>query len=63
VAFVRAESLVVDFPIYGAQSRSLKKTIMRAATGGTLAQGAGDRVVIRALDRVSFDLRTAIASR
>ena len=57
MAFVRAESLLVDFPIYGAQSRSLKKTIMRAATGGTLAQGAGDRVVIRALDRVSFHLR------
>jgi lipopolysaccharide transport system ATP-binding protein len=30
---------------------------MRAATGGTLTRGDGDRVVIRALDHVSFGFR------
>jgi lipopolysaccharide transport system ATP-binding protein len=57
MAFLRGKDLVVDFPIYGTQSRSLKKTLMRAATGGTLTRGDGDRVVIRALDHVSFGFR------
>jgi lipopolysaccharide transport system ATP-binding protein len=52
---VRAENLVVEFPIYGAKSRSLKNTVIRAATGGVLARDAGDRVVVRALDQVTFE--------
>ena len=57
MTYVRAEDLVVDFPIYGAQSRSVKNTLMRAATGGTFARNATDRVVVRALDHVSFELQ------
>lgn len=57
MTFVKADNLVVDFPIYGGRSRSLKTTLMRAATGGTLARGTGERIVVRALDRVSFDFR------
>jgi len=53
---VSARDLVVDFPIYGGKSRSLKSTVLRAATGGSIAADAGDRVVVRALDHVSFDL-------
>ena len=52
---IRAESLVVEFPIYGAKSRSLKNTMIRAATGGVLAKDAGDRVVVRALDQITFE--------
>lgn len=55
MAYVKAHELVVDFPIYGAQSRSFKTAIVRAATGGTLARGSDDRVVVRALDRVGFE--------
>ena len=55
MTFLKADDVVVDFPIYGGHSRSLKTTLMRAATGGTLARGAGERIVVRALDRVSFD--------
>ena len=57
MTYVRANSVVVYFPIYGAKSRSLKHTMIRAATGGALAKDAADRVVVRALDNVSFDLR------
>jgi lipopolysaccharide transport system ATP-binding protein len=57
VTFLKAEDVIVDFPIYGGHSRSLKTTLMRAATGGTLARGAGERIVVRALDRVSFDFK------
>ncbi len=56
MTYLRAHDLVVDFPIYGAQSRSIKNTLMRAATGGAFARDTGDRVVVRALDHVSFEL-------
>jgi lipopolysaccharide transport system ATP-binding protein len=57
VSTIRAETLVVEFPIYGAKSRSLKNTAIRAATGGILARDAADRVVVRALDNLSFEWR------
>ena len=55
---IRAENVVVDFPSMAAQSRSLKNTLMRATTGGNLVRGAGEKIVIRALDHVTFDLQT-----
>lgn len=52
-----AKDLVIDFPVYGAaSSRSFKKIILNAATGGVLAKDAGERTVVRALDHVSFEL-------
>lgn len=54
---IRAVDLVVRFAVYGLGSRSLKKSIIRAATGGALATDAADRVVVKALDRVSFEIR------
>ncbi len=54
---VIARDLVVEFPIFGARSRSLKNTFIRAATGGQLEKDAGDRIVVRALDKVSFEFR------
>jgi lipopolysaccharide transport system ATP-binding protein len=52
-----AKDLVVEFPIYGTRSRSVKNTVIRAATGGVLAKDAADRVVVRAIDHISFDWR------
>jgi lipopolysaccharide transport system ATP-binding protein len=57
MARVRAENIVVDFPIYGSKSRSLKNAFFRAATGGALAADAADRVVVRALDGLNFEIR------
>ncbi len=57
MARVRAERIVVEFPIYGAQSRSLKNTFIRAATGGLLARDAAERIVVRALNGVTFEFR------
>jgi lipopolysaccharide transport system ATP-binding protein len=51
-----ARDLVVDFPIYGTKSRSFKTTVLRAATGGRFARDA-ERVVIRALNGVSFEFK------
>jgi lipopolysaccharide transport system ATP-binding protein len=52
---ILAHNLVVDFPIYGGKSRSLKHRFIRTATGGAFAKDAADRVVVRALDHLTFD--------
>jgi ABC-type polysaccharide/polyol phosphate transport system ATPase subunit len=54
-----ASNLTIDFPIYGASHRSLRQTLF-ARTGGLIRherQGRQQRVVVRALDDVSFTLR------
>jgi len=56
MAHVTVQDVSVDFPIYGAQSRSFKKALFRAATGGLIATDH-DRIVVRALNGVSFELR------
>ena len=56
-AFIKADNLIVEFPVYNASHRSLKKSFIRAATGGRIASDAGGRVAIRALDEVSFEFR------
>ncbi|NDH67972.1 MAG: ABC transporter ATP-binding protein [Gammaproteobacteria bacterium] len=57
MSHVVAEHISVEFPIYGPQSRSLKNTVIRAASGGTLARDAGQRVVVRALNNVNFSFK------
>jgi lipopolysaccharide transport system ATP-binding protein len=56
MATIVVDEIVVEFPIYGGKSRSLKSAFMRTATGGLLARDAADRVVVRALDHCSFKL-------
>lgn len=52
---VVAQDLVIEFPMYWGRSRSLKNTFFRAATGGLLAKDAADRVVVKAINGISFD--------
>lgn len=47
------DHVCVDFPIYNAKNRSLKNTVMQAATGGKVSFGA-EGTIIRSLDNVSF---------
>ena len=56
MALAIARDVVVEFPVYGRRQQSLKRSVLRAATGGILATDARDHVVIRALDKVSFEL-------
>jgi len=56
MSLIHAKDVVVDFPIYGSTgNRSFKKVVMNAATGGMFAKDAAERVVVRALDKISFD--------
>ena len=57
MSYIRASDIIVDFPIYGGNNQSLKKLIMRTATGGILARDSNDRVTVRALDNISFEFR------
>ncbi len=53
---VDVHNLSVDFPLYHGSARSLKKTVMAAASG-RLGQDNHSRTVVQALRDVSFSLR------
>ena len=55
MAYIIFEHVNVDFPIYNAKNRSLKNTVMQAATGGKVSFGA-EGTVIRSLEDVSFEI-------
>ena len=56
MGYIRATDLHVQFAVYGIGSRSLKKSLLHAATGGALATDAA-AVVVKALDGVSLEIR------
>lgn len=56
MALLAVEDVSVEYPIFGADGESLKKTLTAAATGGRIGRGTGIAVV-QALRGVSFDLR------
>lgn len=56
MASICFENVSVDFPVYNANGRSLKKRLMQVATGGQLGADPHGRVVVRALDGLSFSL-------
>ena len=56
MAHVIFKNVCVDFPIYNARNRSLKNTVMQAATGGKVDFGAKE-TIIRSLHNVSFTLK------
>jgi ABC-type polysaccharide/polyol phosphate transport system ATPase subunit len=54
--FLRLRHVGVEFPIYQGSSRSLKKILISGTTKGNLARDALDRINVRALSDVSFDI-------
>jgi ABC-2 type transport system ATP-binding protein len=54
LAHVAVENIVLDFPLFGAGSRSLKKALMRLGSGGRLARDSDDTIVVKALREVTF---------
>ena len=55
MTYINAENLTLYYPVFGSSSRSLKKTLVRAATGGRIA-GDARGITICALDNVSFSV-------
>ncbi len=57
MAAIIVQDLHIDFPIYHGNSRSLKQTVLRVASG-RLQQDSRSRVVVQALRDISFDVRS-----
>ncbi len=57
MASIEFNNVCVDFPIYNADGRSLKKRLLQVATGGQLGADQNGRVVVRALEGLSFSLK------
>lgn len=53
---IRLKDVSVSFPIYGAAGRSLKNRIVALGTGGHVGHDPKDRLIIQALDGISFDI-------
>lgn len=56
MASIKFDNVSVDFPIYNASGRSLKKNLIRVATGGQIGADPSGRVVVRALENLNFTL-------
>jgi ABC-type polysaccharide/polyol phosphate transport system ATPase subunit len=57
VASVTLENVVVDYPIYGLQ-RSLRKAVFSRVVGGVVArEETNQRIVVRAIDKLSLKLK------
>jgi len=58
MTYIYAENVSIEFPIYssGAQ-RSFKKNFIGAVTGGVIGHDASNRVIVKALDRISFEFK------
>ncbi len=55
MAWVHADRIVVEFPMYRVEHQSFKQRLLQSATGGRIGR-RGDLTVVRALDDVSFRL-------
>jgi lipopolysaccharide transport system ATP-binding protein len=51
---ISLENVILDLPIYHASARSLRRKLIEYTVGGQIRSGAGDRVVVRALEGVSL---------
>ena len=56
MACIEFNNACVDFPIYNASARSLKKRLIQVATGGKISSNEQGRVIVRALEDLTFSL-------
>ncbi len=54
---ITLEGTCVDFPIYGADSRSLKKSLLRVGIGSRVSHDGHHRITVHALRDVSLEFR------
>ena len=57
MASIEFNNVCVDFPIYNANSRSLKNKLAQVATGGQLGTNEQGVIVVRALEDLTFTLK------
>jgi len=55
---IHARDMEVDYPVFAAGNRSLKKALWRSATGGAVERGKDDGlVIVKALRALNFDIK------
>ena len=57
MSYIKFDNVSLDFPIFNSNSRSIKQTLIRVATGGQMGSDATGHVVIRALENISFNIK------
>jgi len=55
MTYIKAQNITIYYPLFGSSSRSLKKTLVRAATGGRIANDARG-ISVCAIDNLTFSL-------
>lgn len=56
MADILLKDICLDFPIYGANTRSLKKRLLRATTGGLIKQTDSSVITVRALNNINLHI-------
>ncbi|RPE02790.1 ABC transporter ATP-binding protein [Candidatus Pantoea deserta] len=56
MATIKFENVGIDFPIFDARARSIKKNFINFATGGKVGQHDG-KVVVSALNNLNFEIK------
>jgi ABC-type polysaccharide/polyol phosphate transport system ATPase subunit len=56
MAYINVENITVDLPILGHSGRSMRKLLVNIGTGGKLMKAGDDRIVVRAIQDVSFEV-------
>ena len=54
MARIVLKKISVEFPVYNANARSLKKKFIRIATGGSVVKDANHRIMVEALKEISI---------
>jgi len=54
---IELKDVTVEFPIFSANSRSLKNAVLSATTGGHVGRDRHNYVCVRALDQVSIEIK------
>jgi lipopolysaccharide transport system ATP-binding protein len=57
MSYIKAQNLVVEFPLFNNTHRSIKNAVLHATTGGRLAKYAGKTTGVRALDTLNFEIQ------
>ncbi len=57
MAAVTLEGVCVDYPVYGAASRSIKKSVLRVGAGSRVSYDAHHRITVHALRDISLQFR------
>ena len=54
---IDARGITVEFPVFTNAHRSLKNAMLHATTGGRVARDSANRLTVRALDELSFQVK------